>query len=87
VGSTKILSYFKRGKYQGTVTIKIKIKLQLSNVWYPLIIFWAPLRAWITSPALLFVAHGLSSRLQMPVLCAAAVLGGHLMVLASPKHC
>jgi hypothetical protein len=30
-------------------------------------IFWAPLRAWVTSPALPFVAH-MSSRLQLPVL-------------------
>ena len=31
-------------------------------------IFWAPPRAWVTSPALSFVAHRLSSRLQLPVL-------------------
>ena len=31
-------------------------------------IFWAPPRAWVTSPAPPFVAHTLSSRLQMPVL-------------------
>ena len=50
-------------------------------------IFWAPPRAWVTSPALSLVVHSLSPRLQMPVLTAAAVLGGHLMVLASPKQC
>jgi hypothetical protein len=33
-----------------------------------LMIFWAPPRAWVTSPAMPFVAHTLSSRLQMPVL-------------------
>ena len=33
-----------------------------------LTIFWAPPRAWVTSPAMPFVAHVLSSRLQMPVL-------------------
>jgi hypothetical protein len=33
-----------------------------------LTIFWAPLRAWGTSPAVPFVAHKLSSRLQLPVL-------------------
>ena len=33
-----------------------------------LTIFWAPPRAWVTSPAMPFVAHTLSSRLQMPVL-------------------
>jgi len=31
-------------------------------------IFWVPLSAWLTFPALPFVAHTLSSRLQMPVL-------------------
>jgi hypothetical protein len=31
-------------------------------------IFWAPPRAWVTSPALPFVVHKLSSRLQVPVL-------------------
>ena len=33
-----------------------------------LTIFWAPPRAWVTSPAMPFVAHTLSSRLQLPVL-------------------
>jgi hypothetical protein len=33
-----------------------------------LTIFWAPPRAWVTSPAMPFVAHTSSSRLQMPVL-------------------
>ena len=33
-----------------------------------LTIFWAPLRAWVTSLAMPFVAHTSSSRLQMPVL-------------------
>ena len=33
-----------------------------------LTIFWAPPRAWVTSPAMPFVAHASSSRLQMPVL-------------------
>ena len=32
-----------------------------------LTIFWAPPRAWVTSPARPFVAHTSSSRLQMPV--------------------
>lgn len=32
-----------------------------------LTIFWAPPRAWVTSPARPFVAHASSSRLQMPV--------------------
>jgi hypothetical protein len=35
VGSTKILSSFKREKYQGTVTIKSKFELQPSSVWNP----------------------------------------------------
>ena len=30
-------------------------------------IFWIPLRTWVTSPALPFVAHSLYSRLQMTV--------------------
>jgi hypothetical protein len=38
--TTKTLSSFKREKYQGTV--KSKIKLQLSNVWDLLTIFWIP---------------------------------------------
>jgi hypothetical protein len=66
VGSSKILFSFKREKYQGTVTIKSKLKL--SNIWDALRIFWAPPRAWVTSPALPFVAHTSSSRLQLPVL-------------------
>jgi hypothetical protein len=33
-----------------------------------LTIFWAPLRAWVTSPAMPFVAHMLSSRLHLSVL-------------------
>lgn len=33
-----------------------------------LTIFWAPPRAWVTSSVLPFVAHSLSSRLQLPVL-------------------
>jgi hypothetical protein len=66
VGSTKILSSFRRERYQGTVTIKIK--LSQYNIWDSLMIFWASPRAWVTSPAV------------------AAVLGAHLMVLASPKH-
>ena len=32
-----------------------------------LTIFWAPPRAWVTSPAMPFVAHSSSSRIQMPV--------------------
>ena len=31
-------------------------------------IFWAPPRAWVTSPAPPFVAHTLSSRIQLPIL-------------------
>jgi hypothetical protein len=31
-------------------------------------IFWAPPRAWVTSPAMPFVAHVSSTRLQIPVL-------------------
>jgi hypothetical protein len=46
VDSTKILSSFKREKYQGTVTTKSKIKFQLSSVWDALMIFWIPQRAW-----------------------------------------
>jgi hypothetical protein len=33
-----------------------------------LTLFWAPPRAWVTSPAMPFVAHASSSRLQMPVI-------------------
>jgi hypothetical protein len=33
-----------------------------------LTIIWAPPRAWVTSPAMPFVAHESSSRVQMPVL-------------------
>jgi hypothetical protein len=33
-----------------------------------LTIFWAPPRAWVTSPSMPFVAHMLSSRIQLPVL-------------------
>ena len=88
MGSTKILSSFKREKYQGTVTIKIKIKPYLSNVWNLLMIFCPPPRTWVTSPELPFVAHTLcflgSSYLYST---AAAILGGHLMVMASPKYC
>jgi hypothetical protein len=54
--------------------------------WIQLTIFWAPPRAWVISPAMPFIAHASSFRLQMPVSTAAA-LGGHLTVLASPKHC
>ena len=51
-----------------------------------LTIFWAPPRAWVTSPALSFVAHSLSSRLQMPVLyCCCCSCS--FMDLATPKHC
>jgi hypothetical protein len=52
-------------------------------------IFWAPPRAWATSLAMPFVAHVSSFMPQMPVLycCSCSVLGGHLMVLAPPKHC
>jgi hypothetical protein len=51
-----------------------------------LTIFWVPTRAWITSPALSFIAHSFSSRLQISVLhCCCSWWS--FMVLESPKHC
>ena len=86
MGSTKIPSYFKRDKYQGTVTFKYKIKLQPSNVWDPLTIFYAPPRAWVTSPALSFVAHTLYSRLHIPVLhCCCCLWCLYLYATARPS--
>ena len=51
-----------------------------------LTIFWAPPRAWVTSPALSFVAHSLSSRLQMPVLYCCCC-SWSFMDVKTPKHC
>ena len=66
--------------------MKSKIKLQLSNVWDPLTIFWAPPRAWVTSPALFFVAHNLSSRLHLPVLhcCCCSWQSSHGTGISKP---
>jgi hypothetical protein len=52
-----------------------------------LTIFWTLPRAWVTSPAMSFVAHSLSSRLQMPVLYCCCCSWWSIMVLAFPKHC
>jgi hypothetical protein len=60
VGFTKKLP--SRGKnIRAQSQSRAKINLQPSNV-------WAPPRAWVTSPAMPFVAHTLSSRLQLPLL-------------------
>ena len=53
---------------------------------FKITIYWAPPRAWVTSPALSFVAHSLSSRLQMPVLYCCCC-SWSFMDLATPKHC
>jgi hypothetical protein len=49
-----------------------------------LTIFWAPPRAWVTSPAMPFVAHTSSSRLQMPVLycCCCSWWSSHGTVIS-----
>ena len=86
MGSTKILP--PRGKnIRAQSQSKAKVNLQPSNVWDPTHDLLAPPRAWVTSPAMPFVAHASSSRLQMPVPHCCCCSCGHLMVLASPKHC
>jgi hypothetical protein len=52
-----------------------------------LTIFLAPLRAWITSPAMPFVAHVSSSRLQMPVLhCCCSCWSSHGTGISKTLH-
>ena len=52
-----------------------------------LTIFWAPPRAWVTSSALPFVAHTLSSRLQLPVLhcCCCPWWSLHSTAISKPQ--
>jgi hypothetical protein len=51
-------------------------------------IFWAPPRAWVTSPAMPFVAHVHSSRLQMPVLhcCCCSWWSSHGTGISKTLH-
>ena len=53
-----------------------------------LTIFWAPPRAWVTSPAMPFVAHILSSRLQLPVLhcCCCSWWSSHGTGISKTLH-
>ncbi len=53
-----------------------------------LTIFWAPPRAWVTSPAMPFVAHAVSSRLQMPVLhcCCCSWWSSHGTGISKTLH-
>lgn len=53
-----------------------------------LTIFWALPRAWVTSPAMPFVAHALSSRLQMPVLhcCCCSWWSSHGTGISKTLH-
>ena len=52
-----------------------------------LTIFWAPPRAWVTSPAMPFVAHASSSRLQMPVLhCCCSWWSSHGTSISKTLH-
>ena len=53
-----------------------------------LTIFWAPPRAWVTSPAMPFVAHASSSRLQMPVLhcCCCSWWSSHGTGISKTLH-
>lgn len=53
-----------------------------------LTIFWAPPRAWVTSPARPFVAHESSSRLQMPVLhcCCCSWWSSHGTGISKTLH-
>ena len=53
-----------------------------------LTIFWAPPRAWVTSPARPFVAHTSSSRLQMPVLhcCCCSWWSSHGTGISKTLH-
>ena len=55
-----------------------------------LTIFWTTPkdpRAWVTFPTLSFVAHHLSSRLQMPVLYCCCCSSWSIMDLSTPTHC
>ena len=55
--------------------------------WIQLMIFWAPLRAWVTSSAMPFVAHVSSSRLQMPVLhCCCSWWSSHGTAISKILH-
>ena len=52
-----------------------------------LMIFWAPPRAWVTSQAMLFVAHASSSWLQMPVLhCCYSWWSSHGTGISKTMH-
>ncbi len=53
-----------------------------------LTIFWAPPRAWVTSPAMPFVAHVSSSRLQVPVLhcCCCSWWSSHGTGISKTLH-
>ena len=51
-----------------------------------LMIFWAPLRTWVTSPAMPFVAHVSSSRLQMPVLHCCSWWSSHGTGISKTLH-
>jgi hypothetical protein len=86
VDSNKILSFFKRENISGhSYNEKQKLNSNCPMSGIQLRIFRALPRACITFPALFFVAHSLSSRLQL-YSTAAALLGGHFKV-ASPKRC
>jgi hypothetical protein len=53
-----------------------------------LMVFWAPPRAWVTSPARPFVAQASSSRLQMPVLhcCCCSWWSSHGTGISKTLH-
>jgi hypothetical protein len=53
-----------------------------------LTIFWAPPRAWVTSPVLPFIAHMLSSRHQLPVLhcCCCSWWSSHGTGISKTLH-
>nr|BAE38023.1 unnamed protein product [Mus musculus] len=59
--------------------------IQVSGI--QLMIFWAPPRAWVISPAMPFVAPVSSSRLQMPVLhCCCSWWSSHGTGISKTLH-
>ncbi len=87
MGSTKIVSSFKRENIRAQSQSKAKSISNHPMSGIQLTIFWAPPRAWVTSPAMPFVAHVSSSRLQMPVLhCCCSWWSSHGTGISKTLH-
>jgi hypothetical protein len=88
VGSTKNSFFLQEGKISGHSHNQKQKSISNHPMSGIQLTVWAPPRAWVTSPALPFVAHTLSSRLQLPVLhcCCCSWWSSHGTGISKTLH-